>query len=40
MASDAKDEDVLRMIGAIAWAAQDAPDGAAQAARCWPAHSV
>lgn len=30
---DARDDDVLRMIGAIAWAAQDSPDGSAQADR-------
>lgn len=31
--ADARDEDVLKMIGAIAWAAQDSPDGSAQADR-------
>jgi AcrR family transcriptional regulator len=31
--ADAKDADVLKMIGAIAWAAQDAPDSSAQAER-------
>jgi AcrR family transcriptional regulator len=31
--ADAGDADVLRMIGAIAWAAQDSPDRAAQADR-------
>lgn len=31
--ADANDADVLRMIGAIAWAAQDAPDSTAQADR-------
>jgi AcrR family transcriptional regulator len=31
--ADANDADVLKMIGAIAWAAQDAPDGSAQADR-------
>jgi AcrR family transcriptional regulator len=30
---DAKDADVLKMIGAIAWAVQDAPDSCAQADR-------
>ncbi|GAA1915962.1 TetR/AcrR family transcriptional regulator [Streptantibioticus ferralitis] len=30
---DADDADILRMIGAIAWAAQDSPDSAAQADR-------
>lgn len=31
--ADAQDADVLRMTGAIAWAAQDAPDSSAQADR-------
>lgn len=31
--ADARDEDVLRMVGAIAWAAHDAPDAAARADR-------
>ena len=31
--ADADDADVLRMVGAIAWAAQDTPDGPAQADR-------
>jgi AcrR family transcriptional regulator len=31
--ADADEADVLRMIGAIAWAAQDAPDSVAQADR-------
>lgn len=31
--ADANDADVLRMVGAIAWAAQDAPDSTAQADR-------
>jgi AcrR family transcriptional regulator len=31
--ADADDADVLRMIGAIAWAAQDSPDSSAQADR-------
>ncbi|WP_182874607.1 TetR/AcrR family transcriptional regulator [Microbispora sp. H10670] len=31
--SDANDADVMKMIGAIAWAAQDAPDSSAQADR-------
>jgi AcrR family transcriptional regulator len=31
--ADADEADVLKMIGAIAWAAQDAPDSAAQADR-------
>lgn len=33
VAADADDADVLRMVGAIAWAAQDAPDSSAQADR-------
>lgn len=33
LVADADAADVLRMIGAIAWAAQDAPDGAALADR-------
>lgn len=31
--ADADEADVLKMIGAIAWAAQDSPDGSAQADR-------
>jgi hypothetical protein len=31
--ADAEATDVLKLIGAIAWAAQDAPDGVAQADR-------
>ncbi|CAM3794066.1 TetR/AcrR family transcriptional regulator [Kibdelosporangium persicum] len=31
--ADAHDADVLKMIGAIAWAAHDAPDSSAQASR-------
>lgn len=31
--ADARDADVLKMIGAIAWAAQDTPDSSAQAER-------
>ena len=31
--ADADDADVLRMVGAIAWAAQDSPDSSAQAER-------
>jgi AcrR family transcriptional regulator len=31
--ADADETDVLKMVGAIAWAAQDAPDSAAQADR-------
>ncbi|WP_236794303.1 TetR/AcrR family transcriptional regulator [Amycolatopsis sp. GM8] len=31
--ADANDADVLKMIGAVAWAAQDSPDGSAQADR-------
>jgi AcrR family transcriptional regulator len=31
--ADADDADVLKMVGAIAWAAQDAPDSSAQADR-------
>jgi dipeptidase len=31
--ADAGDADVLKMIGAIAWAAQDAPDSSARADR-------
>ncbi|MBO3746165.1 hypothetical protein J5X84_08835 [Streptosporangiaceae bacterium NEAU-GS5] len=30
---DADDADVLKMVGAIAWAAQNAPDSSAQADR-------
>ena len=30
---DVSDADVLKMVGAIAWAAQDSPDSAAQADR-------
>ena len=33
VAADADESDVLKMIGAIAWAAQDAPDSRAQAER-------
>lgn len=33
VAADADDADVMRMVGAIAWAAQDSPDGPAQADR-------
>jgi AcrR family transcriptional regulator len=33
VAADADEADVLKMVGAIAWAAQDAPDGSAQAGR-------
>ncbi|MBG0814399.1 TetR family transcriptional regulator [Planomonospora sp. ID82291] len=33
VAAEVRDADVLRMTGAIAWAAQDAPDGPAQADR-------
>ena len=33
IAGDTNDADVLRMIGAIAWAAQDSPDSSAQADR-------
>jgi AcrR family transcriptional regulator len=33
VAADADDADVLKMIGAIAWAAQDTPDSAARADR-------
>ena len=33
VAADADAADVLRMVGAIAWAAQDAPDSSAQAGR-------
>lgn len=33
IAGDTEDADVLRMIGAIAWAAQDTPDSTAQADR-------
>jgi hypothetical protein len=31
--ADADEADVLKMVGAIAWAAQDAPDSSAQADR-------
>ena len=31
--ADADEADVLKMVGAIAWAAQDTPDGPAQADR-------
>jgi hypothetical protein len=31
--ADADEADVLRMVGAIAWAAQGSPDGSAQAGR-------
>jgi AcrR family transcriptional regulator len=33
IAADADEADLLKMVGAIAWAAQDAPDGPAQADR-------
>ncbi|MGW5364597.1 TetR/AcrR family transcriptional regulator [Actinopolymorpha pittospori] len=33
VAADANEADVLKMVGAIAWAAQDAPDSSAQADR-------
>jgi hypothetical protein len=33
VAADADDADVLKMVGAIAWAAQDTPDSSAQADR-------
>ncbi|MEU1728901.1 hypothetical protein [Nonomuraea sp. NPDC005692] len=33
IAAEADDADVLRMVGAIAWAAQDAPDSPARADR-------
>lgn len=33
VAADADEADVLKMVGAIAWAAQDAPDSSAQAGR-------
>jgi AcrR family transcriptional regulator len=33
IAADTDDADVLKMVGAIAWAAQDAPDSSAQADR-------
>jgi hypothetical protein len=31
--ADADDADVMKMVGAIAWAVQDSPDGPAQADR-------
>ncbi|MGH3246503.1 MAG: hypothetical protein ACRDOI_09860 [Trebonia sp.] len=31
--ADADEADVLKMVGAMAWAAQDTPDGSAQADR-------
>jgi AcrR family transcriptional regulator len=33
VAADADEADVLKMVGAMAWAAQDAPDSSAQAGR-------